>query len=238
MRLLLVEDDEDLCEAIAVSFKKEGYVLDICHSGGEAEYYITNIQTKKYMAEYNCIYDAIILDRMLPEIDGLTILQTIRKKNITTPVIMVTAMNGLSDRIDGLDTGADDYLVKPFEMEELLARIRALLRRPRKMENAMVISFGDISFDCIQNIVRKGEVQITLSKREGALMELFIKNKNQILSREQILSKVWGADTFVEEGNIHNYIYFLRRRLNGLHTNVNIKTIHGIGYRMELVERK
>lgn len=236
MRLLLVEDDEDLCEAIAVSFKKEGYLFDICHSGGDAEYYITNVQTRNTMTENNCIYDAIILDRMLPEMDGLTILQIIRKKNITIPVIMVTAMNGLSDRIDGLDTGADDYLVKPFEMEELLARIRALLRRPRKMEATMTIFFGDISFECIQNIVRKGDMKIILSKREGALMELFMKNQNQILSREQILSKVWGLDTFVEDGNIHNYIYFLRRRLNGLHTNVNIKTIHGIGYRMELIE--
>lgn len=233
MRLLLIEDNEDLCEAMAVSFKKEGYLLDLCHSGAEAEYYITNMGSNIKKEENNCIYDLIILDRMLPEVDGLTILNNIRKKNITTPVIMVTAMNGLGDRIDGLDTGADDYVVKPFEMEELLARMRALLRRPRKMETSTLISYGDISFDYIRQTLKKDEVEITLSKREGALLELFLMNQNQILSREQILSKVWGLDAFVGDGNIDNYIYFLRRRLKGLHANVTIKTIHGIGYRME-----
>lgn len=233
MRLLLIEDDKDLCEAMAVSLKKKGYLLDICHSGGEAQYYIANVAAHTKKGENDCIYDLIILDRMLPEVDGLTILSNIRKKSITTPVIMVTAMNGLGDRIDGLDTGADDYVVKPFEMEELLARMRALLRRPRKMETSTVITFSDISFDYIQQTVRKDNLEITLSKREGALLELFLMNQNQILSREQILSKVWGLDSFVGDGNIDNYIYFLRRRLKGLYSKVSIKTIHGIGYRME-----
>jgi DNA-binding response OmpR family regulator len=120
MRLLLIEDDQDLCSALSVTLKKEGYEVDICMRGDDAIHYSTS-----------STYDAIILDRMLPIIDGLTVLQILRKNKISTPVIMVTAMNGINDRIDGLDAGADDYLVKPFDTGELLARLRALVRRPR-----------------------------------------------------------------------------------------------------------
>lgn len=231
MKILLIEDDEDLCKAVKVSLKKEGYEVDLCNTGEEAEYYINSWQSGKHFS--NCIYDIIILDRMLPGVDGLTILHKIRNKGITTAVIMVTAMNGIGDRIDGLDTGADDYLAKPFHMEELLARIRAILRRPRDITSAFIITFSDLTYDCSQCILTKGNQTITLSKREGAMLELFLKNKNQILTREQILSRVWGPDNFVEEGNIDNYIYFLRRRLKTIHTAAVIKTVHGIGYRLE-----
>ncbi len=225
MRLLLIEDDEELCEAVAVHLKKEGYELDICHNGDEVSYYLTGF-----------IHDVIILDRMLPGIDGLTILKNIRKDGIATPVIMVTAMNGINDRIDGLDKGADDYLVKPFEVQELQARIRALLRRPRKMESPGILNFSDMGLNTHTYVAACGGNSVSLSKREGALLEFFLLHKEQILTREQILNRVWGPDCFVEDGNIDNYIFFLRRRLKALDSKVGIKTVHGIGYRLERKE--
>lgn len=225
MRLLMIEDDEELCEAVAVHLKKEGYELDICHNGDEVSYYLSSFT-----------HDVIILDRMLPGADGLTILENIRNQGITTPVIMVTAMNGINDRIDGLDGGADDYLVKPFEVQELQARIRALLRRPRKMENSGVLNFQDIELNINTFVAACGDRSVSLSKREGSLMEFFLLHKEQILTREQILNRVWGLDCFVEDGNIDNYIFFLRRRLKALDTKVSIKTVHGIGYRLESKE--
>lgn len=222
MRLLLIEDDKELCDAIAVHVKKEGYELDICHDGNDALYYI---------ADHN--HDVIILDRMLPGIDGLTLLEKTRRKGVTVPVIIITAMNGINDRIDGLDTGADDYLVKPFAVEELLARIRALLRRPRTIENSKVLQYGDILFDTSAGIMTREDKSISLSKKEGSLLEFFLLNKEQILVREQILDRVWGKDSFVEDGNIDNYIFLLRRRLKAAGTGVAIKTVHGIGYQLE-----
>ncbi len=225
MKLLMIEDDEELCEAVSVPIKKEGYELDICHIGDEVPYYLEE-----------SAYDVIILDRMLPGVDGLTILENIRKKGNTTPVIMVTAMNGINDRIDGLDGGADDYLAKPFVVQELMARIRALLRRPRKMEDLTVLKYMNVELNTNTYIAASGEKELSLSKREGALLEFFLLNKEQILTREQILGRVWGPDSFVEDGNIDNYIFFLRRRLKALNAKVNIKTIHGIGYRLEKKE--
>ncbi len=222
MRLLLIEDDKELCEAIAVHLKQEGYELDICNDGNDVFYYLSN---------YN--HDVIMLDRMLPGVDGLTILDKLRRKGITIPVIMITAMNGINDRIDGLDTGADDYLVKPFVVEELQARIRALLRRPRKMGNFDVLQYGDITLDINTYALQCKDEKVSLSKREGALLEFFLLNKGQILARDQILSRVWGMDCFVEDGNIDNYIFLLRRRLKAINTGVRIKTVHGIGYQLE-----
>jgi two-component system OmpR family response regulator len=222
MRLLLVEDDKELCDAVAVHIKKEGYTLDVCSRGDDAFYYIENYS-----------HDVIILDRMLPGLDGLSILKKIRERRITTPVIMVTALNGIHDRVEGLDGGADDYLVKPFDAAELLARIRALLRRPRKLENAEMLRYKDIKLDTNTYIVSSKLEKLSLSKKEGALLEFFLMHKESILTREQILSRVWGKDNFVEDGNIDNYIFLLRRRLKALNTTVIIKTIHGIGYRLE-----
>lgn len=222
MRVLLIEDDAALCEAVALHLKKEGYQTDICDNGEDAVYFI-----EKYTQ------DVIVLDRMLPGKDGLSILNDVRSRGITTPVIMVTAMNGINDRIDGLDGGADDYLVKPFAMEELLARIRALLRRPRNMKNTSLLTYRDITLDTSIYTLSKGDKEISLSKREGAFLEFLLLNKENIVTREQILNRVWGLNTFVEDGNIDNYISFLRRRLRALDTAVCIRTIHGIGYRLE-----
>lgn len=223
MRILIVEDDKELSEAMSHQLEKEGYEIDSCYSGDEAIYHVSKN-----------IHDIIILDRMLPEMDGRTITEKIRKQGVTIPIIMVTALNGIYDRIDGLDAGADDYLVKPFAMEELLARIRALLRRPRTIEQIEILKFVDLEFDVIKKTLCVGDKEMTLSKKEGALLEYFIRNQAQIITREQILSRVWGNDD-VEDGNIDNYIHFLRRRLSSAKSKAKIKTVYGIGYRLEEV---
>ncbi|WP_099468812.1 response regulator transcription factor [Konateibacter massiliensis] len=223
MRLLIIEDDKELCDTLVYQLRQEGYEVDFCCRGDEADYYFKQ-----------GAYDAIILDRMLPEVDGLTLLEKIREDGIATPVIMVTAMNGINDRIDGLDAGADDYLIKPFAMEELLARIRALLRRPGKMVDTDFVTLGSLRLDIRLHTLQNEEKEVSLSKKETLLLEFFMQNKNQVLSRNQILSKVWGTDNFVEEGNIDNYIYFVRRRLSAVKSSAKIKTIHGVGYQMEM----
>jgi DNA-binding response OmpR family regulator len=224
MRLLIIEDNKDLCDSMCFHLQNEGYTIDTCYTGEHALYYALQQS-----------YDVIILDRMLPVMDGLSILKSIRNKNINVPVIMVTAMDGLHDRIDGLDSGADDYLVKPFAIEELLARIRALARRPQKIEQIEQFTFSNLILDVKGQSISTSDTTCSLSKRETDLLEYFMRNNNQIISREIILSHVWGPDNFVEEGNLDNYIHFLRRRLKTVHAKVQIKTIHRVGYRLEEV---
>ncbi len=209
MRILLIEDDIELDNAIEVYLKKEGYQTDICENRTDAMF---------YMEKYT--HDVIVLDRMLPGRDGMSLLRDMRGQGIVTPVIMVTAMNGVNDRIDGLDGGADDYLVKPFAMNELMARIRALLRRPRNIENPLCLSYMDLNFDTATYVLSKDETELSLSKREGSLLEFLLLNKDTILTREQILNRVWGLNEFVEEGNLDNYIYFLRRLLYTIHLSI------------------
>lgn len=224
MRILVIEDDKDLNDTVCFHIRNEGYEADACYSGEDALFYALQQS-----------YDIIILDRMLPVMDGLSILKTIRQRNINVPVIMVTAMDGLHDRIDGLDSGADDYLVKPFAIEELLARIRALVRRPQKIEQIEVLTFSNFELDVRKQMVCNGRNICSLSKRETALLEYFMRYPNQILAREVILSHVWGPDSFVEPGNLDNYIHFLRRRLSSIKCTAQIKTIHSVGYRLEEV---
>lgn len=222
MRILMIEDNKDLCDGVIFHLEKAGYKADACYTGENALYYALSNS-----------YDLIILDRMLPAMDGLTILRHIREKKVATPVIMVTAMDGVNDRIGGLDAGADDYLVKPFLVDELLARVRALLRRPPSIENTEILLYNALSLNTAKQILSVGEKNCTLSKKETELLEYFMRNKNQVLPRETILSHVWGSDNFVENGNLDNYIHFLRRRLKTLNSSVQIKTIHRIGYCLE-----
>lgn len=227
MRILLVEDDISLCKALMIHLNSQGYETDVCHNGTDGlSYALQNT------------YDVMILDRMLPELDGLTLLSAIRRKNIFTPVILATAMDSLQDKISGLDCGADDYLTKPFDAEELLARIRALARRPALFKGSPILSYGDLCFDPEKLELSTNEKTLSLSKKEGSLIEYLIKNKEQNLRRSLILSYVWGADAEVEEGNLDNYIYFLRRRLRVLKSRVQIKTIHGVGYRLEELQEE
>lgn len=222
MRILLIEDDHDLCFSLAFQLEKKGYMVDTCEDGEDAEYYINQP-----------IYDLILLDRMLPHVDGLTILKNLRSSGNTVPVIMLTALGELGDKVHGLDAGADDYLVKPFDFEELLARIRCIQRRPRVWDNKEDYSFQDISYNITENILTGPHGSCTLSKKEGALLECLMQNSSQILPRLTLLTRVWGPDAEVEEGNLDNYMYFIRRRIKNVGSSVTIKTVRGVGYRLE-----
>ena len=220
--ILIIEDDNDLCCIMKTELQKNNFKVDICNDGDDALFY-TNIQT----------YDIIILDRMLPNKDGIEILNEMRKNNICTPVIMVTAMDTIQNKIEGLDSGADDYLVKPFVMEELFARIRALTRRPSQIINNDTLSFSNISLNINQNILESDSAICTISKRESDLLAFFIKNKSQVLTREMILTRVWGADSEVTDSNLDNFICFLRKRLKTVKSKASLKTVRGVGYRLE-----
>lgn len=219
MRILLVEDDRQLNKTLSFQLEAEGFLVDSCFDGDEACYY----------GEQN-IYDLILLDRMLPCMEGTQVLTALRKKGISTPVILLTALGSLEDKVTGLDLGADDYLVKPFAIEELLARIRCIARRPNTLNDTNILSLSDITWRMDESILSGPSGSCTLSKREAALMETFLRRKDQVLSRNILLLKVWGPDSDVEEGNLDNYIHFLRRRLEGVGSTLQIKTIRGIGY--------
>lgn len=223
MRILMIEDDQSLCESVKFQLEKQGFTVDVCHDGEEGLFLIKE-----------AAHDLILLDRMLPSLDGIRILKKARADGVRTPVIMLTALGELSDRVQGLNTGADDYIVKPFAFEELLARVRSALRRPGSYTNETLCTFGDISYDIVQNVLSCGGDACSLSRREGALLELFLRNPNQTLPRLLIISRVWGPDAEVEEGNLDNYIYFLRRRLKSVHSDLSIKAVRGVGYRLEV----
>ena len=223
MRILMIEDDKELCEATKYRLEKEDFLVDVCHDGEEGLY---------YMQEN--IHDLVILDRMLPSMDGVSVLKEARRTHVSTPVIMLTALGELNDRLTGLNCGADDYIVKPFAVEELLARIRCLMRRPGKWDDSALLKLGDVSFDPYSSRLSKGTKECTLSRREGALMEVFLRNPGQTLTRATLLNRVWGMDSDVEEGNLDNYIHFLRRRLRSVDSTLALKTIRGVGYQMEV----
>lgn len=220
MQILVVEDDIELCNIINLRLRREGYHVESCHNGSDA---------LACLLQYS--YDLVILDRMLPGLDGVSVVKKLRNTGINIPVIMVTALDGLTDRIDGLDSGADDYLVKPFAVSELTARIRALLRRPRTMEIMNTVSFSDLILNPFELTLTCKDKLIKLSKKESMLLEYLIINQNQTLTREQIIHRVWG-ESDIEEGSLDTYVYFLRRHLKSLQSKVAVKTIHGLGYRL------
>lgn len=223
MRILIVEDDKELGEATKFRLEKEDFSVDLCYDGEEGLYYM----------QQN-LHDLVILDRMLPSMDGIEVLQSARRAHITTPVIFLTALGELSDKVTGLNCGADDYMVKPFAFEELLARIHSLMRRPGSWDDAYLLKLGDISFDPGSNRLVKDKKECTLSKREGNLLEVFLRNPGQVLPRTTLLNRVWGLDSDVEEGNLDNYIHFLRRRLRSVDSSLCLKTVRGVGYQLEV----
>ncbi|WP_071432570.1 response regulator transcription factor [Angelakisella massiliensis] len=223
MRILMVEDDPGLCEAVSFQLEQKGVTVDVCHDGEDG------LHWARQQA-----YDLILLDRMLPGLDGLSVLRSLRQEGIVTPVVLVTALGEISQRVEGLDAGADDYLVKPFAAEELMARIRAMSRRPRQWESSQIIRLGDVVFDREQKTLEKEGQSCTLSRRESELMEMLLKNPGQILPRGLLLSRVWGPEAEVEEGNLDNYIHFLRRRLRSVGSALEIRTVRGVGYQLEV----
>lgn len=219
MRILLIEDDKDLCNLIQLHFLQAQYEADICYNGDDALFHIQNTY-----------YDILVLDRMIPEIDGLSLLKIIRGQNIQTPVIIITALEKLQDKICGLDAGADDYITKPFEISELMARIRAISRRPGILHSAVTLNYKDLVLDVEKQTLSSASLSVSLSHKETRLLEVFIKNAELTLQRDYLLNSVWGADSDVDESNLDNYIYFLRKRLSKIEAGTSIKTMHGIGY--------
>ena len=222
MRILLVEDDPSLCDAAAYWLRARGYEVDCCKDGEEAAW---------YMKEGS--FDCILLDRMLPRIDGLTLLSQLRARRDFTPVILVTALGSLSDKLSGLDGVADDYLVKPFEMEELEARIRTVTRRGRTESLTGRLFFADLSYEPETCRLCGPAGEAILSRKEGQVLETLLRSAQNALPRETVIRRVWGIDSDVEATNLDNYIHFLRRRLKALNSRARISNVWGVGFLLE-----
>jgi len=223
VKILVIEDDESLLMAIEYRVKKENYQVAASTDGLSG---LCLLESQSF--------DAVLLDRMLPYLDGVTLLKKARAKGVKTPVLLLTAMDAIHDRVSGLDAGADDYLVKPFAMDELLARVRALIRRQEPWNPIEMVTAYDLCLDAGRCLLRREECVVSLSRKEGALMEFLMRNPNQILPRSVLLDRVW-SDSIVEEGNLDIYIHFLRKRIAGIRSRCAIRTIRGIGY--QLVEK-
>lgn len=223
MRILIIDDDGQLCQNLTYQLRKNGMDADVCLNGEDG-----------LSAAKKDIYDLILLDRMLPGLSGTEVLSAIREDGIHTPVILITALGDISQRVQGLDAGADDYLVKPIAFEELMARIRSVQRRPRDLIAGQILQFHDVTLDINSKILSCNGESCSLSRKEGDLLEIFLRYPGRILARNQILTRVWGIDTEIEDGNLDNYIHFLRRRLKSVHSSLSIRTARGIGYCLEV----
>lgn len=218
MKLLLIEDEKRLLEALSHLLKKNGYAVDSASDG----------ETGLDMAIAGA-YDVIILDRMLPAQDGVSLLKTFREQGFDTPVLFLTAKDAHRDRVEGLDAGADDYLVKPFNTDELLARVRALVRRQKKSLIESTITAAGMTLDPFRGRVTRGSTVIHLSVKESLLLELLMRNHRQVITKERIFEKVWGYYSEIEMANVDLYIHYLRKKLN----TTCIKTVRGIGYYLQ-----
>lgn len=222
MRILVVEDEEAIADALVHILKKNKYIANACYDGESG---LDDALTG--------IYDLIILDIMLPKINGLDVLHTIRKQDISCPVILLTAKDEISDKVKGLDYGADDYITKPFAIDELLARIRCLQRRNGIVTNDNLINFSDITLNLQTYELACESNSLHLGLKEFSIMEVFISNPNKVISKEKLLEKVWGYESDAEYNNVEVYISFLRKKLSHIHSKSVIKTVRGVGYRLE-----
>ena len=218
MRVLVVEDEPKMAALVKRVLVAERHVVDVAPDG------VTAIAMAEAAAP-----DVIVLDRMLPDIDGLTVLRLLRAKGIASPVLLLTALGSVEERVAGLDAGADDYLAKPFAFSELLARIRALGRRPAPAGEGR-LSAGDLVLDELRHVVQAGERSVDLSAREFALMGFFIRHAGQVVTRQQILDQVWGAEPDVYSNVVDLYVSYLRRKLGELGRADRLKTVRGVGY--------
>ena len=227
MKILIVEDEEQLSEALGAILEKNNYFVDRVFNGEDGLDYILSD-----------IYDVIILDIMLPKMSGLEVLKSARKSGIDTPIILLTAKGDVSDKVIGLDSGADDYLPKPFYTEELLARIRALGRRKGEVISDNNLKFGDITLNTATLELSNGDKVIKITAKEFGLLELLINRKNTITNKDDIINKLWGYDSDAEYNNVEVYVSFLRRKLTFLKSQVAIKAIRNIGYILEYMDGK
>ena len=221
MRVLLIEDDVTIARLLKEGLEDESYAVDVANDGSEG-----------YRTAATDDYDVIILDIMLPEMNGYEVCRALRNDGNKTPILMLTARDAERDIVEGLDTGADDYLAKPFSFDVLLARIRALLRRPNeKLEE--ILQVGDLKLDPSLKKVTRASQEITLTAKEYGVLEYLMRNKGEVLSKEQIISHVWDFDADVLPNNVELFIMFLRRKIDKPFKSKLIHTVSGFGYKLE-----
>lgn len=222
MRILVIEDDHKIANAVKKGLEQESYAVDVAYDGKDGLGSGLTIQ-----------YDLIILDRMLPEIDGIKICQALREKKINTPILILTAKDKVADRVEGLNAGADDYLVKPFAFEELLARVRALLRRPQTNVET-VLSVGELSLNTLTFEIKRGDKPINLSNKEFALLEYLLRNPKRILTKDNIIAHVWDYDADILPNTVEVYIGNLRNKIDRPFPGQPelINTVRGFGYKI------
>ena len=221
MRILLVEDDTAIARSLKEGLEDEAYAVDVAHDGDEGYRTVTTDD-----------YDVIILDVMLPEMNGYEVCRALRKDGNQTPILMLTARDAERDIVEGLDVGADDYLAKPFSFEVLLARLRALLRRPNeKLEE--ILRVGDLTLDPSLKKVTRANQEISLTAKEYAVLEYLMRNAGKVLPKEQIISHVWDFDADVLPNNVELFIMFLRRKIDKPFDSKLIHTVPGFGYKLE-----
>ena len=221
MHLLIAEDELDLAEALTVFFEKNHFTVDAVHNGFDAyEYAATGA------------YDAVILDVMMPKMDGIQVLERLRSEGRSTPIMMLTAKGQKNDRITGFNAGADDYLPKPFDPDEWLSRVRAMLRRGTAYQPS-VLSYGDVTLDPATGLLERGGQSLRLSGREFQVMELFLRNPRQVFSAERIMERVWGWDNAAEINVVWVNISNLRKKLKSIGSRLSLKANRGLGYVLE-----
>lgn len=222
MRILVVEDEVRLAATLQDLLELQGYSADVCHDG---EAGLDNALTS--------IYDVIVLDVMLPKLNGFDVLRRLRAEGNATPVLMLTAKSETSDKVEGLDSGADYYLTKPFEPKELLACVRALSRRQPELRDTDSLTCGDLKLEQSSFTLFCGDRSVRLSRKEYDMMELLMLNQKLVITKENLLLKIWGYESEAEDNNVEVYISFLRKKLEYLHSTVKIKTIRMVGYCLE-----
>ena len=226
MRLLIAEDEKDLADALCVLFEKNQFSVDTVGDGFSAYEYASSGE-----------YDAIILDVMMPKLNGIDVLKRLREDSVSTPVMMLTAKGQKDDRILGFNSGADDYLPKPFDPDELIARVRALLRRSNAY-TPNILRFGDISLDTGDGTLKCNNRQVKLSAREYRLMELFMRSPHTVISADRIMERIWGWDSDAETSVVWVHISNLRKKLSSIGSSVSIRANRGLGYALETENEK
>lgn len=227
MRILLVEDELKIARALKRALEQESYAVDVAYDGDSGHAMLTTEP-----------YDLAIIDRLLPgDHDGISITKDARKQNIHTPILLLTALGGIKDRASGLDAGADDYLVKPFALEELLARVRALLRRPTEQQ-AVTLRAGDLTLDTVSAKVTRAGKDINLTSKEYGLLEYLLRNQGRPLSKDAIISHVWDFDSDILPNTVEVYIKYLRSKIDAPFASPLIKTVRGFGYTIESDKEK
>lgn len=223
MKLLIVEDDLAIAYTIARVMRDEGYEVTECHNGEDGLHHALYGE-----------FDLIILDIMLPGVDGFRIIQETRRQSVDTPILCLTARDGLSDRVKGLTIGADDYVVKPFEIDELIVRVKVLLRRYGKVSQEEQISYGPIAIQVRSRVVTVIGEELALTEKEYELLEYLVMNKEQIVTKEQIYNRIWGLDSDAGIGIVELYIHYLRKKLLPWYSDQLIHTVRGLGYKLKL----